>query len=96
MLTASVFIDLSADSDHLFDNRDRRTLDRLNQVPDGARVTVYVGARSCPSSDAATWLHQHAERLHIDLQGDTGPITRAWLESARTGDPLGVWEVASR
>lgn len=94
MLTASVYVDLSADPASLTDSPDRFTLARLAYVPNGARVTVYVGSRQFPTIDAACWLHEHGERLHIEIQGDTAPITQAWLESARTGNPLGAWEVA--
>lgn len=94
MLTASVYIDISSEPDDLSDARDRRRLDVLEGIPDGARVTVYVGARQHPSPDAVRWLHAHSERLHIELTGATGPIARAWLDSARTGDPVSApWPV---
>lgn len=88
MVTGSVYVDLSTEPD-LFDHRDRRELWKLETVPDGARVVVFIGSRKCVPTEAADYLHRYADRLVIEIQGAPEADVAAWIEGARTG-VLGV------
>lgn len=92
MVTGSLLLDLSTAPKALTDEgRDRRTLAALEYVPDGARVVVNIGDRRWPSPDAAIWLHHHADRLHLEIQGSPHADVRAWVHAVRVGQG---WDAA--
>jgi hypothetical protein len=84
MLTASVYLDLTIEPE-LHDSRERRELGTLQSLPDGVRVVIDVGSRTCPTADFAAFVHPHIERLDIDIRGDKRADHRAWLKAARKG-----------
>lgn len=86
MVTGSLLLDLStAPKAPTDEGRDRRALAALECVPDGARVMVNIGDRRWPSLDAAIWLHHHADRLHLEIQGSLDANVRAWVHAVRAG-----------
>jgi hypothetical protein len=83
LVTACVRIDLSVE--HSDDHHDRHELFALDDVPDGARVVVWVGHRTWLWDSTALLLHRQAKRLLIELQGSPRANIRRWLDAVRTG-----------
>jgi len=91
MITGAVRFDLTMEPG-LIDNRDRRVLAGLSQVPDGARAVVDIGSRQYITEDAAAWLHAHADRLLIEIQGTNAAAVRTFVAAGRAG---GAWSVVA-
>lgn len=88
-VTATVRVDLSVEPD-LMSSHDRRELEALGDVPNGAHVIVDVGSRCWVTDDTARWLHRHADRLDIEITGTTRANIRTWVAAARTGSTEAV------
>ncbi|CUR54205.1 hypothetical protein NOCA2140028 [metagenome] len=90
MITACLAIDLTKDHDD-YGNSDRRALTELMEVPDGATAIVDIGARQFVSQDLASMLHEHGDRITIEIRGtDTRSLIR-FVKAARDG----YWSVTA-
>lgn len=83
MLTATVTVNLDHNPE---DRQDRRALQYLAQVPDGAHLVVIVGDRYLLTYDAVTWLAEHARRLHIEIAASTPHAARRWYDAIKAGE----------
>lgn len=88
MLTATVTVSL----DHLepgyyqdVDRDDRYALQHLPWLPDGAHVVVLVGERQLLSPSAVQWLHDHVDRLHIEISAASLEAARRWYDAIKRG-----------
>ncbi|HWL99084.1 MAG TPA: hypothetical protein VNP20_17205 [Nocardioidaceae bacterium] len=65
-----------------------RRLGQIDSAPDGARLTLVVGALA-PNPRVIDVLFNfgHVERLHIAVAGEPHAV-RKWVEALRTGDIL--------
>lgn len=52
------------------DLEDRRALAQLERLPDGIKVIIEVGSRSLLGIGAMDYIHDHGERLDIEICGD--------------------------
>lgn len=88
MLTATVTVNLDHNEDDSYDldRTDRRALQSLDDVPDGARLTVIVGDRYFLTHSAVLWLSQHARRLHVEICAATPHAARRWYDAIKTGE----------
>lgn len=84
MLSATVTVALDYDHEDL-DYADRRALQYLPQVPDGARLIVVVGRREMLMPSAVAWLGEHSRRLHIEIAATTPHAARRWYDAIKTG-----------
>ncbi|CAN5398296.1 hypothetical protein BH11ACT8_BH11ACT8_04340 [soil metagenome] len=86
-ITGSVTIRLYADDENLtvLQSADRRALLCLAEIPDGAAVTVDIGERRYVSADAARWLHEHIDRLHLRIDGTKPEAVADFVKAARDG-----------
>ena len=84
MLTATVTVEL-AEHEEDQDWSDRRALQYLPQVPDGARLIVIVGKRELLMPSAVAWLSEHARRLHVEISATTPGAARRWYEAIKVG-----------
>lgn len=85
MITASVVMDLSNDSE----SADRREVGALYGVPTGARVVIKVGDRRFVPPWTVAQLRQYVDSLHFEVQGSTVAVS-AWVAHLRGEDPLGL------
>lgn len=83
MLSATVTVELSDHEDQ--DYADRRALQYLSQVPDGARLVVIVGRRELLMPSAVAWLSEHSRRLHVEISASTPHAARRWYDAIRSG-----------
>ena len=83
-ISAFITVDLTADYDETYSS-DRRRLQVLERVPDGARVVIDVGARQWFNQDTASWLHRHGERLNIEITGRDPNVVDRLVRGARSG-----------
>jgi hypothetical protein len=92
VIGGAVWVDLAdvPEADDL-QRLDRHRLAVLERTPDGARVTVDIGARTYVSQDAAYWLHHHDARLDITITGTEPASVLAFVRAARAGD----WSVVA-
>lgn len=70
------------------DRDDRRVLEMLGRVPDGARLVVVVGGRKVLTYSAVAWLHTHVDRLHIELSASSPEGARRWYDAITSGSAL--------
>ena len=84
MLTATVTVNLDHDQQDV-DYADRRVLQYLPQVPDGARLVVNVGERTLLMPSAVAWLSEHARRLHIEISAANPHAARRWYDAVKSG-----------
>ena len=84
MLTATVTVELAEHEDQ--DWSDRRALQYLPQVPDGAHLIVVVGRRELLMPSAVAWLSEHARRLHVEISATTPHAARRWYEAIKSGE----------
>lgn len=89
-MTGAVRIDLSVEPASA-PSRDRKQLSMLEACPDGARVIVDIGQRTYVSQDAAIWIHDHADRLLIEIVGAYPDAVSRFVQAARAGD----WSVVA-
>ncbi len=66
--------------------RQRHRAAALGGAPTGARVVLLVGALAV-EPDAVRVVRDHADRLHVDVQGTVAAVQR-WVGAIRTGDML--------
>ena len=93
MITGAVRIDLHGDADDWMNAgyADRCALEVLRRCPDGARVIVDIGNRFHVTDDAVHWLHDHEQRLVIEIQGADPETVAKFVRAARLGTWLGVF-----
>lgn len=85
MVTAVVTVSLDHEGAEDLDHADRRALQHLPQVPDGARVVVLVGRREVLMHSAVAWLSRHAARLQIEVSASTPRAARRWYDAITSG-----------
>ena len=83
-ISAFITVDVTADYDETYSS-DRRELQVLERVPDGARVVVDIGARKWFNQDTAIWLHRHGDRLNIEITGRDPDVVDCLVRAARSG-----------
>lgn len=66
-------------------NEDRKILDQLDRVPDGVKVTVYVGSRRFLGVGAMDYIHNNGQRLHIEIVGTEVTDVAALVRMTRSG-----------
>lgn len=86
MVTASIVIDLTAESEDFSTDKRKVYAADLENAPDGTRVIVLVGARSWSIDNwVIETLHQLADRLHIDVRASDVVTAERWHTAIRTG-----------
>jgi hypothetical protein len=86
MLTATVTVNLDHEDADDLDYADRRALQYLAQVPDGARLIVVVGRRELLMPSSVGWLSGQARRLHVEISATTPGAARRWMDALKTGE----------
>lgn len=86
--TVTVSLDHPEDANGMgydVDLADRRALQYLPQMPDGARLVVVVGGRDLLMPSAVAWLSDHARRLHIEISASDPHAARRWYDAIKSG-----------
>ena len=93
MISGSIRIDLAGDPDDWLNagHADRRALEAMRMCPDGARVIVDIGNRWHVTDDAIGWLHEHQQRLDIEIQGADPAAVAKFVRAARAGTWRGIF-----
>lgn len=84
MITGTVFIDLTVDSD----KNDRRAAGELYAIPAGARAVLMVENRQFPSYYFVRQAEQFVSSVHFDVTGSVAAVA-AWVPALR-GDDNGL------
>jgi hypothetical protein len=85
VLTATVTLSLDHEAAPDLDLADRRALQYLAQVPDGAHLIVVVGSRALLMPSSVTWLSAHARRLHVEVHASSPHAARRWYDAIKCG-----------